>query len=270
MNFSHLVVSDLKNGIGKRLWYYIPAVLFACYTAGTVCLPGGSQEMPGEATFSVAVFECFQGMSILNFIEEVYFTPPFFLLLHSWLILLVSSYAYHDMKERGPVVFTRCGRKDFWWFAKCIWVFVSAVLYYVIIWLVNFIIIWRFGKAAFYMPESWWSGYYLSLQGVPELKAIILYFFLLPCITSAALAMVQLFLSVCVTPVAGVLAQLSVLFVSLCFCNQWLPGNYFMLRRTEVFTPDGIHFLPAFLFDVCLIVFSMIGGIAVLRKKDIF
>ncbi len=262
----YLLIGDLKNGIGKRIGYLIPAVFFGFYGAMILVLQGAGSE---TVTFPAAIFECFQGMHILNTIEEVYSAPPFFILLHTWLAFAVSAYIYRDLKERGKVVFIRCRSRISWWVSKSVWIVGFVFAYYLTIWISAFITVSVTGEGSFSLSEAWWNGYCMAEGNLPGQMEIVLYFLIVPFVTSTALAMMQMFLSVWLSPIAGIVGQVFILLLSLCYCTVWLPGNYLMLRRSDIYTAQGIPPLPALLIDLGIFLAGLIGGMAVLRRKDI-
>lgn len=263
-----IIWNDLRNGIGKRILWFLPVLVFVFFTA--LSHMRLAEACGGQGSLLSASAAVLEGVRVIEDPSELLLIPPLFILLYSWLILLVAYYAHDDMKEYGIQTFIRCHQRYSWWFSKCIWNICTVILYYVLIYLACFAAAVISKGSFFKMDDTVWQILFYAEKEVPSGGILFLYLVVLPVFTSMALSMMQMFLSIVSSPIAGAMVNLVLLLVSICKLSQWLPGNYRMFLRMSVRMEGGVEFLPAVLFDLCLILAAVFAGAIVLRKKDIF
>jgi hypothetical protein len=264
----HIILSDLRNGIGNRLLLLLPVPVFAFLTA--LSHMKTAEAFASQGSFLSAVLAVFEGIKVIDAPSDFAFISPFFILLYSWPVFITANYAYDDMKEYGIQTFTRCRQKNSWWISKCIWNICMVLLYYGMIYFACFLAAAISGKISFSVEEIIWNGIFLAEKDIPSGTTFLLYLFILPVVTAIALSLMQMFLSIVFFPIAGAGANILLMLVSISCLSQWLPGNYLMFLRMSIRLEQGIQFFPAFLTDLALAAVAVCGGAVILKKKDIF
>ena len=71
------------------------------------------------------------------------------------------------------------------------------------------------------------------------------------------------------SPVAGYITAIIVVIISAYYFKEYLPGNYLMMLRTELFRNDGMVLYKGFILSFAIWLIFVIAGKIVLKRKDI-
>ena len=97
----------------------------------------------------------------------------------------------------------------------------------------------------------------------------ILQFIILPVVSTIALGLFQMVISVMTSPVYGVLVQIAQLTLSMIYLSPFLPGNYYMYIRSSFYREDGIDAVMALTGCIVVSIMTITAGRIAIDRKDI-
>ncbi len=265
-----LFISDLRQGVFRRLVLFLPIVVLAAFSS--IQVYNGISDVGEQIPLAAFFLNALKGSPYLPRVN-IMVSATGYLLLNAWIMILVANYAHEDMTQRGIQVFTRCGQKYSWWLSKCVWNLGTVLAAYFALFSTCLVLGLILGDlSADFTLGSWLclAASYMDVSEIPSAGTIAVWVLVLPLLTSFALSMVQMLISILTEPIYGGIFTVCILTVSgVTDRIWWLPGNYLMLTRTKLLNPEGLEFYPAVILDLVLIVGSILAGIVFLRKKDI-
>ena len=272
--FRYLITHDVRQGLG-RAWakFLVAGVLFGVFAAVYLVQAGNilrAGEVHEQTTLGDLLLYIYQGMPVYTAASgEAFTVPAMWLIVNLYIAFIVVIYPYNDLLGVGHQVLIRAGRRWQWWLSKCAWNVCCVALYYGIGYAV-ILLSALIGGAEMRMKLTE-SGAVLANVGIAWANPVKFSWavFLLPALSSLALCLLQMTLSMFVKPVISYMVTAGVLVASAFFATPLLPGNHSMLVRSEALMPGGIALHPAALVDVVIIAAAVAAGIWRFRKYDI-
>lgn len=255
---------DVKEGILRMLPMYLLSIALIGILAvdAKVHYEGMS---PGVLDLSVYVF---QGMEEYVYVEN---GPPFeipmaYLVIGICPLLLACYYPYREWKNRGNIYILRYQSKSIWWMSKVIWCALQQVLLFVLL----FVELWFIGvlcgnSGISLSVENYFAGAMTSTK----VSTLLLHIYVLGMCTAIALNQIQITLQMLLAPAASFVCMIGVLTFSAYYFTQRLPGNFYMLLRSQIFREDGIAFETAMLVNLIIWLVAVVFGMTMLRRKDL-
>lgn len=200
--------------------------------------------------------------------------PVLWLFFHLYLAFMIGSYAWDDLHGIGQQIILKSKSRRMWWLSKCIWNFLSVLVYYlsgaVIIFLTLIIFIFmKNGHLAFWPSTDIGTFLHqLNLTGLSK-AAVLREAVLLPILVSAAVCLLQMFVSLLIRPLYTFIITTILLISSAFFKNIFLIGNGSMMLRNAAFTDGGIDSRLLFLICLCIILLVIAGGSVFMNHYDI-
>lgn len=266
-----LIMFDIRNGI-LRYWYRYVAV-FAVFVLSALSL-WSTSEISGNSASALTLGDyfvyVFAGMKEYIFDPRNPFNfPPLWMFIFLTISYLTLNYPYQDLMGSGKHELIESGSRSVWWYSKCCWVLLSVVLFYAAaaLGLVFFVLL---------------SGGFLNISVSPTITSIIDFgvdcssgpwdiaplLTLLPVMT-IAVCLIQLMLSLVIKPVPSFLCTVTLLFFSIYFKTNYLPGNYLMVIRSEIFLVSGVSWIYGVVIALVAIIFTVMLGRSVFANADI-
>lgn len=271
---------DLKIWFSGEKRKYIPLIglcvfiVFQVLARGTQC-----GNLPD---YLDALFQMFRGEApyVLN-LKENQRTPfelsAVYVIFHFYLAWLISYYPLREMGNMGKLTILKHGRTRNWWLGKCLWNVCIVTSYYVAAWLTLADGILCLGKLRLdgnlpilmQIIDSEKVNFE-ALMSLPK-KDIVVICFVLPLVVSIGLSMLQMMLSLILKPAYCLIFVLGLLVSSSFYCNHFLIGNYLMYLRNEtILYESGVGAVWGIWYGLALTLVSVLGGLWILRRKDIF
>jgi len=272
-NTYRITKTDIMQGIWKR-WYLFILILPIVFYQNIQLISSlelqnrlGNIDSVLPSTMDYIIY-FFEGM--LEYIpnENPFEIPIMFLSVNMIPILIIAYYPVNDFQERSKIIFTRTGNRSSWWYSKCIWNLMSIFIFYIILYLGIFIFSALRGTTSF-MPTAEILKLKYGVIGELSLTMLFLYEIILPILTTMALSLLQMTLSIIFSPIYGVVMQVLILIISAFYISPLLPGNYLMFMRNFLYREDGIRFIFSVMICLCISIFSIICGKVFVDRKDI-
>lgn len=257
--FISLIKCDISQGIVNYWYYFLAAAAVAFFVVYNYC-----EVIVNGETFSYmdVLKSFFLGVREYAGNEEFQFPTVFM----SYLIIpfiVLSFYPSNDFLERAKVIFTRTRKKSFWWYSKCIWLVAGVMVYMTLLYVSLLVFTYIFGGEISFDALLEADGVVMS-HGEK-----ILQFIILPAVSTIALGLFQMVISVMTSPVYGVLVQIAQLTLSMIYLSPFLPGNYYMYIRSSFYREDGIDAVMALTGCIVVSIMSITAGRIAIDRKDI-
>lgn len=208
----------------------------------------------------------FQGIVVYDPSSGLPFKIPFnWIIIQILMSLLVINYPICDLYTTGIQTLTRIKKRSYWWLSKCIWNFMTVLSMYSIAFLCACVFSSIFGDFTMSFTNE-----LFELQTSEEfdlLRTIVLY--LLPVLTSMAISMVQMLISIIFKPIYGFIIIMCYIIISSYYCSPFFIGNYSMLLRNAIFDIGQIRSSTAIIINVLIIIASASIGLFHFRHVDI-
>lgn len=264
---AHSIRYDLRCGIWKR-WYWYVCV---CLVNALLILNAGKimELYQIKTSFMNILVALFQGCEEYNKSMEGRFEIPIAYMTFIIMNALVNGwYAKNEMSKRGTLSILRMQNMKIWWFSKCIWSFLNALIYCVILFLMTFLLNGILSHGAFGLDESIYRLLYIPEKYFNN-KAILLYTLGSMLLLLIALNAVQLLLQLLCSPIIAMIAVIVIMVFSAFDYKVFYLGNYIMLMRNAAGSEGGIAF--GMIAVICMLITIVCIGIGrcCLHKRDI-
>lgn len=267
---------DLSLGLIVPWFRYIPVLLifttlcaiFQERIASSLAI----EMIHSKPTFSDYLVEIFKGMEIydLSNRENSFRIPVAWLMINIYITYLVSYYPFKDLQGFGQHILLYSKNRSQWWLSKCIWNITTVLSFYLMGYVVIFIFAFFTGNVSLRTTleiNSLISNVNTSGFNKTDVLTISI---LLPLLTSVAISLFQMLISLLSKPVFGFIIVIVILVLSAYWCHPLLIGNYLMLLRNNVVVlEEGLTFFTGISMAVSLILFSFITGFKVIKNLDV-
>lgn len=266
-SFTRLLKYDCGKGFREnRLKWVIALFIIAFFTDGIM-----KQALLylKESGLIVYLTEFFRGMpEYIPSDTSVFELPGAWFLYYGYFFFLSGFYPVSDLYGCGMKTLLAAESRAKWMLSKYLWVALQAVCYFAATFLI--ILVWSLILGNLSTPADLCVGLYgidISSLGLGQFLAT---WVLLPLTTTVSLACLQLTIGIAVSTIAGYIVTLTILTASCYWMHPCLPGNYLMLLRSGLLSEGGMQFLPGMLLAIGIILCSLLTGIVVFQRKDIF
>lgn len=275
MRFLKMLRHDIKQGIINQSarFLIIVIVVITAYSSWNIYL-GYLREHDISLT-NVNMTDCFMyifsGMQVYRFDPKAFISPPLTWIVFNIMILYVTAYyPGRDMENYGKTIFMAGKTRTSWWLSKMLWCALAVVICY----LLTFFLIWCIASSGGYKwnfdngSEFLISQYGNSVRYLDK-SDVYLLVFILPIVISIALCEFQMLIGFILTPVIS-FAAMSALFVfSIYNSYWWLLPNYTMWRRSVYYDVKGFSPLSGLILSGYLLMFVLVYGVMIIRRRDI-
>lgn len=212
-----------------------------------------------------------KGMEVYKLTKESFFQiPVYWFCYHIILAYIIGHYAEKDLSGYGRNSILASKTRVGWWLAKCVWCIFSVVLYYLMGFLgsAGYTIIAK-GKLSFAVTKDLMKNFGQGLIYLENGEILVLVL-LLPCLTSIAVSVLQLFFSLKIGSVVSFAGVCIVYVMSVYYTSPLLPGNYTMWSRNDVVgIGSDIYMSIGILLSLIITFIAVMLGIIYIDRKDI-
>lgn len=248
-------------------------MVFSCIRL-SVIFYRGQDVLEWKEVLSIGdfVFWNFKGMEIVTDFKNSFFVlDGIWIFFHIYLAYIIGFYPSRDMKNNNHILMIRSERRACWWIGKCIWSLSNVFIYYVTAFAAIYLSAVVLGKNGWAVQEQVMKKLYeiefYNSDTICMYAACIGISFMI----SAGISFVQMTVSLILNPVVGFSIAAAVLTISVYVFNLYLPGNYLMLLRNEMYLPGiGAGMQQGFWLALFMIILAATVGYVLFRKKDIY
>lgn len=257
----------------KKFIPILVVMCFSCIRLWVVYAQG--REMLGwwgELSVGDFMFWNFKGMKVVRDLKNSFFVlDGVWIFFHLYLAYVIGFYPFRDMKNNSHLLLIRSEKRICWWLGKCTWVMSNVLVYYIITFLI--IVFW-----ALMLGENEWAVQEQIMKNMYEITefehgSIVMYTACmgLSALISMGISLIQMTVSVILNPIVGFGVTAAILVTSVYVFHPFLPGNYMMLLRNKMFLMgNGVTIINGFWLAILMIIFSIIVGYVLFKKKDIY
>ncbi|MCI9370396.1 MAG: hypothetical protein HFH65_08785 [Lachnospiraceae bacterium] len=261
--FWQLLKHDLREQMIKR-WYYflliLPLIFYLCIDFGNII-----EGIGKNPNFMDMLIWIFYGVKEYIPSENPFEIKIEFMLIYIVPACIIAYYPIKDLSVSGRQIFIRIRNNTIWWFSKCVWLILTIVLYYLMV----YACIAAVAGDVMLLPHKEVLIYMGVAEEVKSAGEYLIFLVLLPIVTTVAVSFVQMFLSVITAPAYGFFAVVLNLLLSSYFYSHWIPGNFLMFNRNILAREGGIGFEQSLAVNVVLVIVCMIAGAIYMKKKDL-
>ncbi len=271
MKFSKLLKYDMANGIFRKGYFYVIALALGLLFSVNFYINVVDSVDCQDVTYANILFFLFCGKEPFNpDIETAFVFPVIWLLIFLYAAFITLDYPYRDLMENGIQVLIRVNNRKDWWLSKCVWVCLSTLLYFGLIYLGVLVACCLLNINISMSYAFWINENILNMQLVSlELEEVIMLLFVLPVMTSLTVNYIQLFLSLLLDRVYSFLFSAVLLFASTYFLFPMAIGNYSMIKRSIYCNVDGVTIGEGIIVNAILIIVTIVVGGIGIKKMDI-
>jgi hypothetical protein len=270
-DLTSVIRADWNNGIWQNKGRFAVSFVVSGVVCGNFLVRLYSDFAYKGISVHASLLEClmyiFRGMKEYNPDKNNIFELPIvFVVLNLYLAYLIGDYAVRDLEGYGLHMLLKTGSRVKWWISKCIWNVATVFLFYVSVFI---------GVACVFAAFERADGSLLNVNDnvldfilgksreALEFRDIMLFFAVLM-ITSAAISLCQMAVSLYLKPLAGFILVAVLYVVSGYYMSGLLPGNYMMLYRSS-----SVDVICGLWIDVVMIAVAVFGGYGLFRKRDL-
>ncbi len=274
----HIIFYDMYRGIKHNKYRYMICVflifsLMATFYLDVSVLRRGTRgDLPIAGVFDY-IFYLLEGITEVTekaYKEGKFVFPYIWIAVQFMCAFLVMSYPKNDLEGVGLNVLILSKSKKIWWISKCLWIFVSVFSIYLLIGIIAMLFTLLSGGTLeavihYEIFEAFSQTPPINRSQMP----IILFVLVMPLLTSTVISILQMVVSVFSQPTLGMVAVFAIEILSVYSMNIWCLSNASMVRRSQLYLPSGLPFLPQIIYSVCVLAVSIIAGYMIFRRSDI-
>lgn len=246
----------------------IPIFLLSCFLC-KIRLYGESCGVLGYFIFS------FKGSLPLRLIQSAseFEIPALWILTLNGCLFIHFDYFLKDLSHNGLQLIIRSGKKRLWFLSKCIWNFMSCMLYFVIAGLtVTVFSLITEQNVSIVITQDTLKMMLIELRENPPALIstdAILIAIILPFLTVFAFSILEMIGCLFVKPILSFIACLCLQIMSIFLEYAFILGNGAMVIRSKLVITDGIQPYIAAVFTIVFIIFAIIIGSWKFERCDI-
>lgn len=204
-------------------------------------------------------------------LSSMYTLPALWLGVQIVIGFLVGYYPVDDIHTYGQQVLIRSRKRVDWWISKCVWNVATVVMSYAIIDLVILVMCVIFGmdiKLTF-SDDVFVSAVLEMHSCTGTLKQVIIFTFIMPVVVSVAVSLMQMTLSMIISPMVGfILVETLALFATM-LTNPVFIHNYGMLAHSIIASPTNIKYSTGCVVCLLIAVVSVVVGAVYFEKYNV-
>lgn len=265
---------DLVCGYKYNFKKLIIAVLFVIFNCILFsAMVSRSMKLYGyvDVTLMDYLIYFFKGAKAADFDMGVVNIPVVFLGMQIIIASMIGYYPFDDIYGYGKQVFIRVEKKTTWWISKCVWVFTTVLSFYAILYAVVsfYCLITGQDMSLSYHPDivNYLEQAYI---GAVAKQDIFLYVFVMPVLYSLMISFAQLTISMLLSPIISFLFVMIYNIMGILVMSKGLFANYSMILRDRMASGYDIKHTEGIIYMFILMIVSVIAGIVVIKRKEIF
>lgn len=183
---------------------------------------------------------------------------------------IIAYFPEQDLKEYGKQVLIQSKSRFGWWFGKCVWCFAAAAVYFLLLGISTAVTVLILeGDLSFAYNGSAnrliiTTNFQYTFFTDLVLSAVVVPFFV-----TFALGLLQMLLSLIITPVVSFALICSLYVASAYYTSVWLPGSFTMLRRSTFLYSEGLSPYSGLIIAGVIVIISVLAGQIYISNKDI-
>lgn len=257
---------DVKNGIFRRykiylLFIILLSVILAFWNKKI------SLNMVNKAGLIDYLMYIFSGKEEVGKLtnQDIFDIPIAWLFVHIYVLFGIGTYPKTEYMERGYQFLIRAGNKWCWWLGKCVYIFISVILYYLCIVFTGFIFsALNDSSHSEVNKEICERILRLDINNITDMKRYLC-LVIMPLLLFMVLGFVCMFISFLQNNIVAVIVLIGYLSISAYWCNDLLLGNYTMLLRVH-----KISFAVGIIVSAIVLLLSGFGGYRYFRNMDVY
>ena len=272
MRTLNLVLMDIRNGISV-VWYrgMIAGAMFILVNISLYRLSGTIVEHIAPLSLGDYYVNTFTGIKWSEFRPDRLVVLPFM-----WLTVILSilyftlHYTYKDLEGIGKHLIVLSGSRLKWWYTKCLWVFFTVLLFF-FSWLVV-TVIWFLvtqGNLDFTISSNISIFFGLRPEMMTQPPWAITDFIIVTFLMILALCMLQMLVTLYLSPILSFISSISILILSIHINNPFMIGNYLMATRSKVFVFSGFDSVTGIVISIGIIITVIFLGGHYFKNMDI-
>lgn len=202
---------------------------------------------------------------------EEFFLPPIWLILILMCLMMPLDYPVRSMENWGSQYLIRTNRKS-WWISKCIYVIgTNTITYGVYLSVTALFCVWKNVSLSFENNGEFYQSVFgevleraLSLSSTENSLLLVV----IPLLGLYAMSLLQLFVSVWLSPLMAYILSVVILVFSVYAEVPWLIGNHTMAIRSGLINAEGIRISDEIRCSLFLCAVIVIAGLLCIHRKD--
>lgn len=260
MSWRKLICHDLRCGLLRPGYLLAPLVtLFPGYLYRSLC-----RYMGERGSWLDFLAFLFKGQS-----EGLLAPLPIeWLLAAGFCLPLNLGFFLGDLSLSGQQIMVRSGSRARWFLSKCLWNLASCFLYFCILGVCA--VLMAGGNAALRTDPDL-LGLLLNTAPSPVLSSLqsVAGGLILPCLTVAALSLLEMTLSMAVKPIPALILCVGLMVLSIRGNSGWILGTGAMTLRNQWVVPNGVSAAVVTAAALGTILLCAILGAVFFRRMDI-
>ncbi len=188
-----------------------------------------------------------------------------------WMQFVSLYYPFTDLLGFGKHVMLLSGNRSSWWFSKCLWAVGNTAINYILIFLISTLCgLCTGGKLS--LQTNWYVARELNMRldllTFEDTKNILPFFFL-SLLVLIALSLLQMTLSLAISPMFSYFFLAAYLIAGIYYQNAAFLGNYAMAARSDIYISTGLSAGPGILVALWVIFLNVFLGYLLLGHKDL-
>lgn len=232
-------------------------------------------------SFGDVMFWGFSGMPRYQFSpDKPFIFPALWMLLFLLPLFFVLYYPFYDLLGFGKNVLIQVRRRSTWWLSKSAWIVIYVTVYFALIYAATalFCLVMRIplstriSQKVYEIVAGMTVGQANADSGnvfLPFSGQMDIQLFVLPILSTIAIALFQMTVSLISTPIYSFILSAGILFSSAYYMSPLLLGNYCMAMRSNLITHDGMDVGNGVLLAVTVSIISIILGLIIFERNDI-
>lgn len=214
---------------------------------------------------------CVQGMYIFHFDPREYFTIPiYWFTLQIFISYFIGYYSHDDFIQNGRNLFLTIKNRKNWWDGKCLWCISTVLLNYIIFTTVIILSAVLCGaELKLNYTVDFVSRVFDANVVYISCGEIVLVSFVLPCIITISMCLLQILIGFFTTPVVSFASMCGVYVLSAYYTEWFMLGNYTMWLRSTYLTPEGVNPLSGLILGMTLSICAWYIGRMYFEEKNI-
>lgn len=271
MNFYKLLKFDIKYGIFKYYYKYFIYIIFVILSFLYFRSLMISYEQSNFSFMDALIYIMGGEKEYIPIMGETFKLPYIWIIHHILVLFFILNYTTSDLESFGQQIIIHSGSRKKWWMSKCVWLLLSIILYYVILWFgIAFCILATSGnfsdKVSSFMK-------YILVVGPKALPAfdlnLYINIFAMPIIFTISIGLLQMALCLFIKPVFSYIITVSLCIASAYSINPLLIGNYAMVVRSNQIVSNGVDLCIGVIILATLAMISFIVGLYKIKIYDI-
>lgn len=278
--FFKFIKHDLRTGIwGQKARMLVTFSMFFCLSS-YYFLTVRIFELTDPQYFETPVTTGDYFLSIIGGCGKVVFfdgmdnsfvMPTIWMVFVLWMQFVSLYYPFSDLNGMGKQLIVISGKRSIWWLSKCIWTVVNTSVNYLLIFASSLLSGLCFGAKPS-MQAHWYLARILDIR-IDDLTTQTTWnlwpLFLLTGFILIAFSLLQLFLSLAVTPLFSYFLLAAYLFAGAYIQSPAFLGNFLMAARNSRLVVTGLPSFVGIVPGIVITAISIAAGLFLFRRKDI-